>query len=351
MVGRAGRDGRAERLRALLRAPRRAGAATVRRARRPRRRRAARPLPRAAGAGRGRRRRRVPRRARRRGARPARARRDARPGRPRATRLRPGPCDERRAAPAARGRGRADGPPAGTGARAGARARGPHRRVRESRRCRQVEIAEHFGEAAQPCGSATAAPARRHRAARPPEDAAPELPTDIAAAIVAAVRSLGRPLGTSGLVATLSGSVAAPPTGRRHRSYGLLAAAPPSRIKSWIGTLVGSGHLERFTSDDGYPLLRAGTVDEPLPRLGSPAAAANAAPDGDPLFERLRAWRLTRAREESVPAFVVFSDRTLREVAATKPADEHELAAVNGVGPAKIERYGSDVLEVVAAFT
>ena len=102
-------------------------------------------------------------------------------------------------------------------------------------------------------------------------------------------------------MATLSGSVGAPPTGRRSGSYGLLGAAPPSRIKGWIGTLVASEHLERFTSEDGYPLLRPGRTDEPLPRLGAPASAASA-PDGDPLFERLRAWRLERAREESVPA-------------------------------------------------
>jgi ATP-dependent DNA helicase RecQ len=219
----------------------------------------------------------------------------------------------------------------------------------QSQRCRQVEIAEHFGEAAAPCGvcdrcSGAAAP--RVVVKEAPEH---ELPADIAGAIVDAVRSLERPLGTSGLVATLSGSVGAPPTGRRSGSYGLLGAAPPSRIKGWIGTLVASEHLERFTSEDGYPLLRPGRPDQPLPRLGGPASAASA-PDGDPLFERLRAWRLERAREESVPAYVVFSDKTLREMAAVKPADALELAAVNGVGPAKIERYGTEVLDLVAAF-
>ena len=219
----------------------------------------------------------------------------------------------------------------------------------ESHRCRQVEIAEHFGEAAAPCGVCDRCSGAAAPRAVTSEAPARELPADIAGAIVDAVRSLDRPLGTSGLVATLSGSVGAPPTGRRSRSYGLLAAAPPSRIKGWIGTLVASEHLERFTSDDGYPLLRPGRTDEPLPRLGAPASAASA-PDGDPLFERLRAWRLERAREEAVPAYVVFSDKTLREMAAVKPADERELAAVNGVGPAKIERYGTEVLDLVAAF-
>jgi ATP-dependent DNA helicase RecQ len=220
----------------------------------------------------------------------------------------------------------------------------------ESHRCRQVEVAEHFGETTAPCGACDRCSGATAPAGVTPEAPARGLPEDIAGTIVETVRELERPLGTSGLVATLAGSVGAPPTGRRSRAYGLLGAAPPSRIKGWIGTLVASEHLERFTSEDGYPLLRPGRTDDPLPRLGAPASAAAGAPDGDPLFERLRAWRLERAREESVPAYVVFSDKTLREMAAVKPSDERELAAVNGVGPAKIERYGTEVLDLVAAF-
>jgi ATP-dependent DNA helicase RecQ len=221
----------------------------------------------------------------------------------------------------------------------------------ESRRCRQQEIAEHFGEAAEPCGACDRCvqPARVGVTPFTAESDAPALPDDVAGAILDAVRALPRPLGTSGLVATLGGSVAAPPTGRRSAAYGSLAAAPPSRIKSWVASLVGSGHLERFTSEDGYPLLRAGTATAAAPRLAAPVGA-KAAPDGDPLFERLRVWRSDRAREDAVPAYVVFSDKTLREVAATRPSNDGELASVNGVGPAKIERYGPELLELVAAF-
>jgi ATP-dependent DNA helicase RecQ len=221
----------------------------------------------------------------------------------------------------------------------------------ESRRCRQQEIAEHFGEGAEPCGACDRCvqPARLGATPFTAEPDAPALPKDVAGAILDAVRALPRPLGTTGLVATLGGSVAAPPTGRRSPAYGSLAAAPPSRIKSWVASLVGSGHLERFTSEDGYPLLRAGAATAAAPRLAAPAGAKTA-PDGDPLFERLRVWRSDRAREDAVPAYVVFSDKTLREVAATRPSDEGELASVNGVGPAKIERYGPELLELVAAF-
>jgi DNA helicase II / ATP-dependent DNA helicase PcrA len=67
-----------------------------------------------------------------------------------------------------------------------------------------------------------------------------------------------------------------------------------------------------------------------------------------PSFRALKAWRLTRARLDGVPAFVVFHDRTLAEIATRRPATAAELASVGGVGPAKLERYGTEVLETLA---
>jgi DNA helicase II / ATP-dependent DNA helicase PcrA len=68
----------------------------------------------------------------------------------------------------------------------------------------------------------------------------------------------------------------------------------------------------------------------------------------DPLFARLRAWRLSTAREASVPAYVVFSDATLQSIAALRPATVAQLAAVPGVGAVKLDRYGAAVLELCA---
>jgi DNA helicase-2/ATP-dependent DNA helicase PcrA len=65
------------------------------------------------------------------------------------------------------------------------------------------------------------------------------------------------------------------------------------------------------------------------------------------LFERLRAWRKERADAESVPAFVVFSDATLQLIAEQKPTSPAALLRISGVGPAKLERYGDALLEVV----
>ena len=67
------------------------------------------------------------------------------------------------------------------------------------------------------------------------------------------------------------------------------------------------------------------------------------------LFERLRAWRLERSRTDSVPAFVVFTDATLEAIAARRPTSVRELATVNGVGPAKLDRYGAEVLALLDA--
>lgn len=76
--------------------------------------------------------------------------------------------------------------------------------------------------------------------------------------------------------------------------------------------------------------------------------------DGDVLddearavFEALRAWRLARARAESVPPYVVASDRTLRDVARQRPRDRAALERCHGIGPAKAERYGAELLAVL----
>jgi ATP-dependent DNA helicase RecQ len=214
-------------------------------------------------------------------------------------------------------------------------------RFAESRACRHRQVAEHFGETlAEDCGmcdvcSPLAAPATVARTAAP-------LPDDVAAAIHSAVRGLKWPLGRSGLAAMLHGSITAPKSAQRSPHFGLLAAASQADVKRWIQLLEVAGALEQFESDDGFRLLRA-VPNAELPRIG-----VRGAPD-ESLVERLRAWRLERARSDEVPAYVVLHDATLHELAAVKPRSQQDLAAVKGFGPAKLERYAADVLAVIAA--
>ncbi len=79
-----------------------------------------------------------------------------------------------------------------------------------------------------------------------------------------------------------------------------------------------------------------------------PVTSAGADPaDDDPLMAALRAWRTARAREDAVPAYVVFHDQTLAAIAEIRPSSAAGLRRIKGIGPAKLETYGDEILEVV----
>lgn len=67
------------------------------------------------------------------------------------------------------------------------------------------------------------------------------------------------------------------------------------------------------------------------------------------VFNALRAWRASVAKDSQVPAYVVFSDATLQAISEALPANESELLDISGVGPSKLERYGAEVLQIIAS--
>jgi DNA helicase-2/ATP-dependent DNA helicase PcrA len=81
----------------------------------------------------------------------------------------------------------------------------------------------------------------------------------------------------------------------------------------------------------------------------TPARKLREAEPDDPLYAALKRWRLERATADDLPAYVVFHNSTLAEIAGRRPRDLSELSAVPGVGPSKLERYGSEVLAVLEA--
>jgi ATP-dependent DNA helicase RecQ len=66
------------------------------------------------------------------------------------------------------------------------------------------------------------------------------------------------------------------------------------------------------------------------------------------VFERLRAWRGATAKEQGVPAYVIFHDATLREIATRMPTTLTELGTISGIGENKLAKYGDGVLETLA---
>ncbi|MBV9093007.1 MAG: DNA helicase RecQ [Streptosporangiaceae bacterium] len=93
---------------------------------------------------------------------------------------------------------------------------------------------------------------------------------------------------------------------------------------------------------DGRPTAAA--------RDGKPATPppGELPPDAGPVFERLRTWRAAAAKEQGVPAYVIFHDAALRQIAASPPATLTDLAQVNGVGETKLARYGQQILDILA---
>jgi DNA helicase-2/ATP-dependent DNA helicase PcrA len=85
-----------------------------------------------------------------------------------------------------------------------------------------------------------------------------------------------------------------------------------------------------------------------LGELGVESRPVRAAEPDDPLYAALKRWRLERATEDDLPAYVVFHNSTLAEIAGRRPRDLSELSAVPGVGPTKLQRYGQDVLAVLS---
>ncbi|HEX4978061.1 MAG TPA: ATP-dependent DNA helicase UvrD2 [Nocardioides sp.] len=139
------------------------------------------------------------------------------------------------------------------------------------------------------------------------------------------------------------------------RTPGARSSRKPSRFLAGLRPEVASDRrAERSTSSRRKGVAHCRSCGRPL---GSTAERKVGRCEDCPatydeaLFERLRAWRVDRAAEEKVPAYVVFTDLTLQAIAEAKPTDTAALLRVNGVGQAKLTKYGEDVLALVGDAT
>jgi len=150
------------------------------------------------------------------------------------------------------------------------------------------------------------------------------------------------------------------------RNPGGRASRRPSRFLDGAAAVLGDG-ARRSTGKGraaagGSAGGRAGTASVKAPArcrsCGAELATAATRKVGrcgdcpptydEELFQGLRAWRLAVATATKVPAYVVFTDATLTAIAERTPADERALASISGVGARKLERYGADVLKILA---
>jgi DNA helicase II / ATP-dependent DNA helicase PcrA len=129
------------------------------------------------------------------------------------------------------------------------------------------------------------------------------------------------------------------------------AALAEERRLFYVGMTRAKRHLAVTWNGKPSRFLAELGVTGPAPAAAAmPGRSGARAPEPDgPIYRALKGWRLERAKADDLPAYVVFHNTTLEEIARRTPRSLAELAAVPGVGPAKLERYGEDVLAALAA--
>jgi len=237
-----------------------------------------------------------------------------------------------------------------------------------TRRCRHGHISAYLGgKAVKRCTSCDNC---RPAAGAPLDSALPDECSQLQAILRVAEHGWGR----ASLVRILVGDARAPAPARAREGFGALAFRSSGAIGHLVDRLLQAGFLQaRHLEHGGVMLqtsaagrqaladparLRAITHSAGLEeRLSAPVAGQRQrrsprvdvalVADDDPLFTRLRAWRLEKAREAGVAAFVIAHNAVLRNIAAARPRSQSELAGVRGMGPRKLEKYGDELLAIV----
>ncbi|APR03526.1 DNA helicase RecQ [Thauera chlorobenzoica] len=228
----------------------------------------------------------------------------------------------------------------------------------EATTCRRQHLLAYFGEDSAPCGNCD-------NCLSPPQtwDA-----TEAARKALSCVYRTGQRYGAGHLIDVLRGELTDKVVERGHQDITTFGIGSELDEKRWrtvfrqlvARELVAVDH-ERYNAlrltDAARPLLRGETgfhlrLERERSRSRSRRRAATPMdiPGGIPttLFDRLRAWRAATAKERNVPAYVVFQDATLREIAIARPRSQGELAGISGIGDRKREAYGDAILEIVA---
>lgn len=232
----------------------------------------------------------------------------------------------------------------------------------ETVQCRRMHLLAYFGQSGQPCGNCDTC-------LHPPQTWDGTVAAQkVLSAVVRLERERGQSFGAGHIVDILLGRRNPKVVQHSHDQLSVFGVGADLRDIQWRGVirqLLAQGLLAVHgeygvltvteTSDevlfaDRHVMLRQDPPRAAKPQRVAPQRLAEPlGPGDDELFEKLRAWRAGVAKEQGVPAYVVFHDATLREIATRKPATLAELGTISGIGEAKRGKYGAGVLEVLAA--
>ena len=230
--------------------------------------------------------------------------------------------------------------------------------------CRRVQLLSYFGEDSAPCGNCDTCLA-------PPQAWDGTVAAQKFLSAVYRLRSeRHQKFGAGHVIDILLGKNTPKVSQHRHDTLTVFGVGTELRDTEWRGVarqLLAQGLLA-VEGDYGTLVLTSASAQvlrkqrpvmlrrEPE-RAAKPAKAAKAAraeaaalpPAAVPVFDKLRAWRAAAAKEQGVPAYVIFHDAALRDIATKLPSSLAELSTVSGVGETKLARYGQQVLDTLGS--
>jgi len=231
----------------------------------------------------------------------------------------------------------------------------------ETVECRRVRLLQYFGQASQPCGNCDTC-------LEPPQAwDGTEAAQKILSAVYRLWKERGQRFGAGHVIDILRGKRNDKVAQHRHDELSVFGIGADLSEKDWrnvlrqliaqslltvdheaYGTLALTEGSRGVLKGERTLMLRREPAKPARVRESSRArAAVTLPPEAEALFTALRAWRGEVARSHGVPAYVIFHDATLREIALARPASLTELGAISGVGARKLEAYGQEILERV----
>jgi ATP-dependent DNA helicase RecQ len=234
----------------------------------------------------------------------------------------------------------------------------------ETVECRRVRLLNYFGQSAQPCGNCDTC-------LSPPESWDGTIAAQkFLSAVFRLARERRQKFGAGQVIDILIGRKTAKVIEHDHDSLTVFGIGTELNESEWRGVarqLLAEGLLAVegdygtlvLTEASGEVLSRQRTVmlrrdperTKSRSRSGTKGKAAAVELTGDAagVFEQLRAWRAATAKEQGVPAYVIFHDATLRQIASDAPSSLAELGKVSGVGENKLAKYGEAILETLGS--
>jgi len=231
----------------------------------------------------------------------------------------------------------------------------------ETVECRRVQLLNYFGEQGEACGNCDTC-------LSPPESWDGTIPAQkVLSAVYRLDKERRQKFGVGHVVDILLGRTTAKVQQFDHQSLTVFGIGTDLSEPVWRGAirqLLAQGLLT-VEGDHGTLVLTDASADvlarkrEVRLRTEAPRAAKQTrsksstpqqalTPEAQPVFEKLRAWRGATAKEQGVPAYVIFHDATLRQIATDSPTTLAELGKISGVGENKLAKYGQPILDALA---